>query len=66
MAHWHFGGMSASGAATSQCLVCGTEGLGIGIPCEFCGACGDQLTLDPREGDQLGQVRTPARRHGGT
>eukprot|EP00969_Alexandrium_andersonii_P274830 12147049-Alexandrium_andersonii.AAC.1 len=58
MARLHLGGMSASGAETLQCLICGAEGLGIGIQCEFCGACVDQPTLEPHEEEQLGQART--------
>eukprot|EP00969_Alexandrium_andersonii_P208451 9206968-Alexandrium_andersonii.AAC.1 len=51
-------GANTSGGAASHCLICGTEGLGVGIPCGFCGACGDQFTLGPQDEEQLGQVGT--------
>eukprot|EP00969_Alexandrium_andersonii_P173267 7659449-Alexandrium_andersonii.AAC.1 len=56
MARLHLGGMSASSSGDVQCPLCGAYGLGIGVPCENCGASVDQSMLEFHENEQLGQA----------
>eukprot|EP00969_Alexandrium_andersonii_P002407 104834-Alexandrium_andersonii.AAC.1 len=62
MARLHLGGVSASSSGAVQCPLCGTYGLGIGVPCEHCGASVDQTALELQEEEQLGQTRMLADR----
>eukprot|EP00969_Alexandrium_andersonii_P204307 9028159-Alexandrium_andersonii.AAC.1 len=49
--------MSASSSGAAQCPLCGAYGLGIGVPCEHCGASVVQSVLEFQEDEQLGQAR---------